>query len=93
LIVPALRPHAVAPLSFWARSALLVLGRPALWPTAVRQMFRLARSGWWRRPPFLPLPDAEYLRFRFETQYGTAPTARPDPADVIAYLDWCRGMP
>jgi hypothetical protein len=59
----------------------------------VRQVFRLARSGWWRRPPFLPLPDAEYLRFRFETQYGTAGGARPDPTDVVAYLEWCRGMP
>jgi hypothetical protein len=81
-----------APLSFWLRSAWLVLTRPALWATAARQVLRLARPQWWRRAPFLPLPDAEYLRFRFETQYGTEPGARPEPADVVAYLEWCRAM-
>ena len=62
--------------------------RPGLWGIAVVQVFRLARSGWWRRAPFLPLPDREYLRFRLETQYGAGGT--PDPADVVVYLRWCR---
>jgi hypothetical protein len=79
-----------APASFWARGSLLVLARPHLWPIAARQAGRLARPRWWRRAPFLPLPDAEYLRFRFETQYG--PDARPDPRDLVAYLEWCRAM-
>jgi hypothetical protein len=69
---------------------LLVAARPGLWPTAARQARRLARPRWWRRPPFLPVPDADYLRFRFETQYGTAPGVRPDPRDVVSYLEWCR---
>jgi hypothetical protein len=86
------RARAVAPLSFWLRSALLVLVRPVLWATAARQVLRLARPRWWRRAPFLPLPDPEYLRFRFETQYGTGPGTRPEPADVVAYLEWCREM-
>ena len=43
---------------------------------------------WWRRPPFLPLPDAAYLRFRLETQYGHV--APVDPNDLITYLEWCR---
>lgn len=86
------RPRPIAPLSFWVRSALLVLARPALWSTAARQIARLARPHWWCRAPYLPLPDAEYLRFRFETQYGTGPGARPEPADVVAYLDWCREL-
>ena len=46
---------------------------------------------WWRRPPFLPVPDPAYLAFRLETQYG-APDARPLPADVVAYLRWCRAQ-
>ena len=54
----------------WLRVAVAVGARPGLWPTAVRQTGRLARRGWWRRPPFLPLPGADYLRFRMETQYG-----------------------
>ena len=45
---------------------------------------------WWTRAPYLPLPDREYLRFRFETQYGSA--GRPAPHDVVAYLEWCRDM-
>jgi hypothetical protein len=63
--------------------------RPRLWVTALRQARRLARPIWWRRPPYLPLPDRDYLRFRFETQYGGA---APDPRDVVAYLEWCRSM-
>ena len=62
--------------------------RPRLWATALRQARRLARPGWWRHAPFLPLPDADYLRFRFETQYGSDGT--PDAHDLLTYLVWCR---
>jgi hypothetical protein len=41
-----------------------VLVHPSLWPTAIGQALRLAPSGWWRRPPFLPMPDPGYLAFR-----------------------------
>jgi hypothetical protein len=75
------------------RSAALVAARPALWATAARQAVRLARPRWWQRAPFLPLPDRDYLRFRFETQYGTGPRVHPDPHDLVAYLEWCRTMP
>jgi hypothetical protein len=40
--------------------------------------------------PFLPLPDPDYLRFRFETQYGSE--GRPDPHDLVDYLAWCQEM-
>jgi hypothetical protein len=75
----------------WARAGLAVAARPSLWPVAARQARRLARAGWWRRPPFLPVPDPSYLAFRLETQYGAA-DARPEPADVVAYLRWCRAQ-
>jgi hypothetical protein len=71
------------------RAVIAVVVRPWLWWTAVRQVFRLARPGWWRRLPLLPLPDREYLRFRLETQYGD-PDHRAEPDDVVAYLEWCR---
>jgi hypothetical protein len=74
--------------SFWWRATLLVLARPSLWWTAVQQAFRLSRARWWTRAPFLPLPDPDYLRFRFETQYGDR--GRPDPHDLVDYLRWCR---
>jgi len=68
--------------------AWAVAGHPDLWAVAVGQVVRLAPSGWWRRAPFLPVPDADYVRFRLETQYGSAQA--PDPADVVSYLRWCR---
>ena len=73
----------------WVRAGVAIAVRPPLWPTALRQTGRLARADWWRRPPFLPRPDPAYLAFRLETQYG-APDAQPVPADVVAYLRWCR---
>jgi hypothetical protein len=68
-------------------AALAILIRPGLWWVAVRQVLRIARPRWWRRAPFLPLPDAQYLRFRLETAYGE--NVAPRPADLVAYLEWC----
>jgi len=70
-------------------AVVAVVVRPRLWATAVRQLFRLARPEWWRQSPFLPLPDAAYIRFRLETQYGD-PHHRAEPDDVVTYLRWCR---
>ena len=75
---------------FWARAVGDVARRPRLWPTALAQAGRLARPRWWRRPPFLPVPDRDYLRFRFETHYGNA--GEPEPLDLVRYLEWCRDM-
>jgi hypothetical protein len=66
-----------------------VLRRPILWPTAVGAVFAFARRGWWREPPFLPLPDTGVMRWRISTAYGMAErTVEPD--DVVAYLQWRR---
>ena len=70
-------------------AAAALVARPGLWATALRQVRVLAAPGWWRRRPWLPLPDPDYLRFRLVTQYGD-PEHAPEPADVIAYLHWCR---
>ena len=73
-----------------AAAARAIARHPHLWPTAIAQAFRLAPRGWWRRWPPLPAPDPAYLRFRLQTQYGD-PDREPDPADLVAYLEWCRG--
>ncbi len=83
-----------APLSgAWvARATAAVALRPWLWGTACRQVGRLARPGWWRERPHLPLPDPAYLRFRFVTAYG-ADGREPTAADLVTYLHWCRAWP
>jgi hypothetical protein len=75
-----------------ARAGVAVLGRPRLWLTAIRQVLVLAKPGWWRSAPFLPLPDEDYLRFRLQTMYGGT-AARAEATDVVAYLEWCRVWP
>ena len=75
--------------SWVAPAAAAVAVRPRLWGIAVAQTFRLAAPGWWRRWPPVPLPAPEYLRFRLQTAFGDA-GASPSPADVVAYLDWCK---
>jgi hypothetical protein len=77
----------------WAPAALAVARRPSLWGVAARQVLVLARPGWWRRPPFLPMPDAVYLRFRLQTAYGDTGVQPPTADDLVTYLRWCREYP
>jgi hypothetical protein len=69
---------------------------PTLWWASLTAVFRLARRGWWRRPPFLPLPGEDYWRFRLVTAYGGGDDRRtrsrvgPTPDDVAAFLRWCQ---
>jgi hypothetical protein len=77
----------------WAvRAAAAVARHPSLWATAAVQVARLARPGWWRRRPFLPVPDPAWLRFRLQTAYGD-PAREPEPEDVVSWLRWCRTWP
>jgi len=71
-------------------TAAAIAARPRLWPVAITTAFRLARRGWWRRWPLLPVPDTDYWRFRMVTAYGGSGSVRPVPRDVVDYLDWCR---
>lgn len=73
-------------------AAVSVAVRPRLWGVAVRQGLRMAVPGWWRRWPPLPLPAPDYVRFRLQTAFGDLAEG-PTPADVVAYLDWCRRFP
>jgi hypothetical protein len=73
-------------------AALAVVVRPGLWAVALRQSLRMAVPGWWHRWPPVPRPDPGYVRFRLQTVFGDAAKA-PAPADVVAYLEWCRRFP
>jgi hypothetical protein len=72
----------------WLAVVGAVAARPRLWPEAIGQMTRLARTGWWRYRPFLPVPGGDDLEFRLLTQYGDEHHP-PAPADVVDYLAWC----
>lgn len=76
----------MTPGALWA-----LVRRPDLWVTGLRQYRRLVPAGWWRRRPWLPVPDRQYLEFRLLTQYGSSST-RPEPGDVVTYLEWCRAQ-
>jgi len=73
------------------RSARAIAARPRLWPTALVEFARFAPDGWWRRPPFLPLPRPGLVRFRSETMHGD-PGAAPSPADLVLWLEWCQAQ-
>ena len=78
-----------------ARDAAVVvralLGHPELWWASVGAVRRMARRGWWRHPPFLPVPGDAYWRFRLVTANGgDGETDALEPSDVVAYLRWCR---
>jgi hypothetical protein len=68
-------------------AAWYVLRHPGMWASTLRLLARMVRPQWWRRAPFLPLPDAAYVRFRLETAYGD--DGVPSADDLIAYLRWC----
>lgn len=69
------------------RLAAVIARRPALWRPGLTAARRFAPSGWWRRAPFLPLPDKRLVEFRSETMYGDI--NRPiDPVDLEAWLRW-----
>ncbi|HUW03078.1 MAG TPA: hypothetical protein VMW08_12040 [Acidimicrobiales bacterium] len=71
------------------RGALVVITRPRLWPTALRELRAFTPRRWWTQRPFLPLPDPELMRFRMVTAYGDA-EAPFAPDDLVTWLEWCR---
>lgn len=75
----------------WLRLVLALAPRAIVRPLLARDLMRVAwrfRSrDWWRRPPFLPLPDREYVRWRMHTAYGDA-DAVPPAEDLEKYARW-----
>lgn len=79
------------PLSTPAARALAL--HPRLWPTAVRAALELAPRGWWRRAPFLPLPDPDWLHFRLVTAYGGDGDQPMGAEELLTWLEWKREFP
>jgi hypothetical protein len=80
------------------RRTTLFLGlvwRAVLDPRVARDLLGLAWAmrtrGWWRTPPFLPVPPPEYLRWRMLTAYGDE-DALPSVREVLRYARWRREL-
>lgn len=75
----------------WSRLSLTLarrsLTRPVLALALLRVAWRFRSRGWYLRFPFLPLPDATYVRWRMYTAYGDY-DAIPPAADVERYVRW-----
>jgi hypothetical protein len=77
----------------WLALSLALAGRAILRPRLALDLVRTAwafrRRGWWKRLPFLPLPDPEYLRWRMYTAYADE-SAVPPAEDVVRFARWRR---
>ena len=77
--------------SGWVRLTWGVARRAIVSPSLARDLFRVMwrfrRRLWLARPPFLPLPSREYLRWRMYTAYGDE-NAVPPVADLVRYARW-----
>lgn len=75
----------------WLELSLKLTGRALRSPRLARDLLRVAwrfrARGWYRRPPFLPLPSREYVRWRMLTAYGD-PAAVPPAEDLVRYARW-----
>jgi hypothetical protein len=69
------------------RLAAQGLRRPSTAVALLGVAWRFRRRGWFRRFPFLPLPDRDYVRWRMLTAYGDE-NAVPPATDVIRYARW-----
>lgn len=75
----------------WLRLTLELIVRglinPKVGAALVTMAWRFRRRHWWRRPPFLPLPAAEYVKWRLHTAYGDHHTV-PPASDVVRLARW-----
>jgi hypothetical protein len=67
------------------------LVRPRLLLILLATGWRFRRQGWFRRPPFLPLPPADYMRWRMHTAYGDE-QHMPTVTELEAYARWTARM-
>ncbi len=75
--------------SLTMRLTLRALVNPRLAVDLLRTAWAFRRRGWQTRFPFLPLPDATYLRWRMYTAYADE-GAVPPLEDVIGFARWRR---
>jgi hypothetical protein len=65
--------------------------RPVLALDLLSLVWAFRRREWYRQPPFLPLPDSDYMRWRMYTAYGDE-NAVPPLDDVVRFARWRRDL-
>lgn len=79
----------------WTALTVALVGRAVVNPRVALDLASLAwsmrRRAWYREPPFLPLPPAEYVRWRMLTAYGDE-DAVPPVKDVVRLARWRRDL-
>ena len=80
----------------WTRLSLALAARaardPRLAVALARVAWRFRAHRWWRRFPFLPLPERKYVQWRMYTAYGDE-RAVPPAEDVARYAKWAVKKP
>ena len=88
-------PSPSAPRGSWTTLSLTLAARALVRPRLALDLLAAAwafrRRDWWGRPPFLPLPDPTYLRWRMHTAYGDE-SAVPTVRDVERFVRWRREL-
>jgi len=75
--------------ALFVRLALRAAAHPRLALDLLRLTWSFRARDWYRRPPFLPLPPRDYLRWRMLTAYGDE-AAVPPVEDVVRFARWRR---
>jgi hypothetical protein len=70
-------------------AALRAAVNPQLAWDLLRAGWAFRRRRWWADPPFLPVPDRTYLRWRMYTAYGAEDTV-PPLEDLLRFVRWRR---
>ena len=73
------------------RVAARSLLKPRLLALLLLAGWRFRRRGWYRRPPFLPLPSADYMNWRLHTAFGDD-TSALNVRNLESYLRWTMRM-
>ena len=76
-------------MSLTARLILRGALNPRLGVDLLRTAWAFRRRRWWSQPPFLPVPDRTYLRWRMYTAYADE-NAVPPADDVVRFARWRR---
>lgn len=74
------------------RLAMRCIAHPTLALDLVRVAWRFRARDWYRRWPFLPVPDRTYMDWRMHTAFGDH-HAIPSADDVARYARWASRIP